>query len=43
MLFFQEDMRIFMEHLKQQSRVTYVPIGCAEKILEQVRVLIKAG
>ncbi len=29
-------MQKFMEHLKQQSRSTYVPIGCAEKILEQV-------
>lgn len=29
-------MENFMEHVKQQPRATYVPIACAEKILEQV-------
>ena len=29
-------MQKFMEHLKQQAKTTYVPSGCAEKILEEV-------
>ncbi|CAM9333204.1 unnamed protein product, partial [Ectocarpus sp. 12 AP-2014] len=31
----QEEMQKFMDHIKQQPRATYVPMGCAEKILEQ--------
>ncbi|CAM9173091.1 unnamed protein product [Ectocarpus fasciculatus] len=30
-----EEMQKLMDHIKQQSRATYVPMGCAEKILEQ--------
>lgn len=37
---YQEEMQKFMEHLKQQARATYVPIGCAEKILEQVGAFV---
>ncbi|CAM9378673.1 unnamed protein product [Ectocarpus sp. 12 AP-2014] len=31
----QEEMQKFMDHIKQLPRATYVPMGCAEKILEQ--------
>lgn len=34
----QEALSKFMAHVRQQPRTTYVPMVCAEKILEQVHL-----